>query len=61
MQAPPTEPRCATCRHYAPLSPGRAAICFLRWTRCAWNDAVPLVRADDGCDEHQPEDHNHVI
>ncbi len=43
---------CGTCRHYAPLSPGQAAICFERWKDLPWNAAVPLTSAGDWCESH---------
>lgn len=43
---------CASCRHFAPLSPGHAAICFMKWRGLPWNAAVPLTTADGYCDKH---------
>lgn len=43
---------CATCQHFAPLSPGHAAICFERWAGLPWNAAVPLTTANDSCEKH---------
>ena len=45
--------RCETCTYFALLSPGHAAICFERWSHLKWNDAVPLVSKDYGCDKHR--------
>lgn len=44
---------CATCKHFAPLSPGHAAICFEKWRGLPWNAAVPLTTAVDTCDKHE--------
>jgi len=53
---------CATCRHFVPLSPGHAAICFERWRDLPWNAAVPLTTKDDTCDQHLPkEDTEHDL
>lgn len=53
-------PKCSTCKHFAPLKPGHAAICMERWKGLPWNAAVPLTTADDTCEKHddvlQPED-----
>ncbi len=44
---------CATCKSFAPLSPGHAAICFERWRGLPWHAAVPLTTADDSCEKHE--------
>lgn len=44
---------CATCQHFAPLSPGHAAICFAKWRDLPWNAAVPLTRAADWCEQYE--------
>ena len=43
---------CETCKHFAPLSPGHAAICLEKWKDCKWNDAVPLTDKDGWCDKY---------
>lgn len=43
---------CSTCRHFAPLSPGHAAICFAKWRGLPWNAAVPLTTADNWCEQY---------
>lgn len=45
---------CKTCRYFASLAPGHAAICFEKWRRLPWNAAVPLTGPDDGCEKHDP-------
>jgi hypothetical protein len=52
----PAAPReaCSTCVHFAKLSPGHAAICFVKWRGLPWNAAVPLVKAADWCEQHAP-------
>lgn len=45
---------CATCRHFAPLKPGHAAICMMRWRDLPWNAAVPLTTAEGWCEKHDP-------
>ncbi len=47
-------PTCETCRHFAPLAPGQAAICFKAWQDLKWNDAVPLTTKGGWCDKHEP-------
>lgn len=51
--AAPQIPRCATCRWFAPLSPGRAAICHEKWRDLPWNAGVPLTTATDSCERHE--------
>lgn len=46
-------PKCLTCKWFARLSPGSAAICFEHWRHLEWNDAVPLTTAEDTCDKHE--------
>lgn len=48
----PAGDSCANCRHFAKLSPGRAAICFAKWEELPLNAAVPLTHADEWCDRH---------
>jgi hypothetical protein len=38
---------CKTCKHFAPLKPGHAAICFHRWRDIPWNAGVPLTTEND--------------
>lgn len=45
---------CATCQHFAMLSPGHAAICMMRWRGLPWTAAVPMTTADDSCELHTP-------
>lgn len=52
---------CATCKHFAPLKPGHAAICFEKWRGLPWNAAVPLTTAGDTCEKHDeilPDEHD---
>jgi hypothetical protein len=44
---------CETCKHFMPLSPGHAAICFERWKDLPWNAAVPLTTKDESCEKHE--------
>lgn len=46
------KPTCSTCEHFAPLTPGHAAICFEKWKGLPWNAAVPLTTADGWCEKH---------
>ena len=46
-------PTCETCKFFAPLSPGHAAICFEKWRHLKWNDAVPLTAKDNSCEKHE--------
>lgn len=43
---------CATCKWFAPLKPGHAAICFEKWRSLPWNAAVPLTTAHGSCNCH---------
>lgn len=54
---PPDHPKggettCLSCKWFMPVSPGHAAICFEKWRRLKWNDAVPLTSAEKWCDHH---------
>jgi len=44
---------CETCKHFAPLSPGHAAICLMKWRGLEWNDAAPLTTKDGWCEQHE--------
>lgn len=50
MSLPAPTERCETCKSFAPLKPGHAAICFEKWKELPWNAAVPLTTANEWCD-----------